>query len=199
MACSRPRPRDGHGRPATSCQCPITYGDLQQTAYHVGTDRNGEMYPLVSQPTRTRLKEIRSSSHRPTACCVPIVTPPLLISGLLVTACPQCSDAILSTASKSNVFQQRYGPPLRRDDVLEPATCTSLASDQLNISSRHHPPILSTLTVCNPAPAHLGAFKFPAPCLIYGALFESTRLRLDDPVDEAIRCRGSLSYVPRAG
>jgi hypothetical protein len=80
---------------------------------------------------------MRSTSHCPTACCVRIVTQPLLISDLLITAFPPWPDAVLSSALKSNVFQQRHGPPLRQDETLEPEACTSLSSVRLNISGRH--------------------------------------------------------------
>jgi hypothetical protein len=90
------------------------------TEYHVGTDRNGLVHPFVSQPTQKRLKETTLSSQRPTACCVRIVTQPLLISDLLITAFPQWPDAMPSSARESNVFQQRHGPPLREDESLAP-------------------------------------------------------------------------------
>jgi hypothetical protein len=87
---------------------------------------------------------MRLPSHCPTACCVRIVTQRLLISDLLITAFPRWPDAVLSSALKSNVFQQRHGPPPRQDETLEPEACTSSSSDQLNMSGRHQFRILST-------------------------------------------------------
>jgi hypothetical protein len=68
------------------------------------------MHPLMSQPTRTRLKEMKLYGQRPTACCVPFVTPLLLVSVLLIPGFDSGLTRYRSLAWKASGFQHRSGP-----------------------------------------------------------------------------------------